>query len=542
MDKLPDDLTPDDVPEAQLESKRSWSPQVVWLVPIVAAAIGGWLVVKGIMEKGPTITITFKTAEGLEAGKTKVKYKNVDIGEVKQITLTQDLHGVVAAVDLVKEAEPYLVEDTNFWVVRPRVAGGQVTGLGTLFSGSYIGIDIGKSESQKRDFTGLEVAPIVTGDVPGRHFNLQAETLGSLDIGSPVYYRQEEVGSVVAHELTKDGQGVTFRIFVQAPYDQYVNTNTRFWNASGIDVSLDATGVKIDTQSLASILIGGVAFETLGSSAPGSPAEENQEFLLANTRAEAMKRQDTFSLPFVVYFNTSLRGLSVGAPVDFRGITIGEVKMMNVETNEALTGFQFPVSIEIYPGRLLALMKSHAGEVRMDEDSRRARWDQMVARGLRAQLQTGNLLTGQALVAMDFFPDATPARMDWTHDPPVIPTVGGDLQELQATLTGIVKKIERVPWDDIGSDVQQVLKTVNRTLDRADRFVKHLDAELTPAATSALAEARKTLKSAERTLATNSPMQYEMQDTLRELNRASRALRLLTESLERNPESLIRGK
>ncbi|MDR4493964.1 MAG: intermembrane transport protein PqiB [Nitrospirales bacterium] len=542
MDKLPVEMNPDDVPEAQVVRKRGWSFQVVWLVPIVAALIGGWLVVKGIMEKGPTITITFKTAEGLEAGKTKVKYKNVDIGEVKQISLAEDLQGVVATVELVKEAESYLVEDTNFWVVRPRVAGGQVTGLGTLFSGSYIGIDIGKSETKERDFLGLEVAPIVTGDVPGHQFMLHAETLGSLQIGSPVYYRQEEVGSVLAHDLNKDGKGVTFRIFVKTPFDQYVNANTRFWNASGIDVSLDASGVRVDTQSLASILIGGVAFETLAGSAPGAPAEENQKFFLAKTRSEAMKRQDTLSLPFVLYFTTSLRGLSVGAPVDFRGITIGEVMAMNVEANETQTGFRFPVSIVIYPGRLLSMMKSRPDGVEMDEDSRRARWDRMVARGLRGQLRTGNLLTGQALVVLEFFPDASPAHMDWTNDPPVIPTVGGELQELEATLSGIMKKIEKVPWEDIGTDVRRVLVTVNRTLNRADQFVKHLDAELTPAAKSALAEARKTLKSAERTLASNSPMQYEMQDTLRELNRASRSLRLLTEALERNPEALIRGK
>lgn len=542
MKKFPADTDLDEVPEARAEPKRGRSFQVVWLVPIVAALIGGWLVVKGIMEKGPTITITFKTADGLEAGKTKIKYKNVDIGEVKQISLTEDRRGVVATVELVKEAESYLVEDTRFWVVRPRIAGGQVTGLGTLFSGSYIGIDIGKSATKRLDFVGLEVAPIVTGDVPGRQFVLHAETLGSLQVGSPVFYHQEEVGKVVAHELNKDGQGVTFRIFVNTPYDQYVNANTRFWNASGIDVNLDASGVKIDTQSLASILIGGVAFQTLVGSTPGTPAAENQEFFLANSRSEAMKRQDTFTLPFVLYFTTSLRGLSVGAPVDFRGITIGEVKAMNVEANETQTGFRFPVSIEIYPGRLLALMTSVPTGVRMDETSRRARWDRMVARGLRGQLRTGNILTGQLFVALDFFPDAAPAQMDWTHDPPVVPTLSGGLEELKATVTGILNKLEKVPWDDIGTNVRQSLASLNRALNSADKFVKHMDAELTPAAKSALDEARVTLKSAERTLATDSPMQQELQDTLRELNRAAQSMRLLAESLERHPESLIRGK
>src|SRR5215813_13831073 len=202
-----------DIPTAVAGRKRRSAPQLVWLIPIVAALVGGWIVVKGILDKGPTITISFKTAEGLEAGKTKVKYKSLDVGEVKSLKLD-------------KEAEPYMVDDTRFWVVRPRIAGGQVSGLGTLFSGSYIGVDLGKSGDKRRDFVGLEVAPIVTADVPGRPFVLRAETLGSIETGSPVYFRQEVVGTVVSHEINKDGQGVTFKIFVNAPYDQYVNADT----------------------------------------------------------------------------------------------------------------------------------------------------------------------------------------------------------------------------------------------------------------------------------------------------------------------------
>src|SRR5215510_15438174 len=212
-----------DIPTAVAVRKRRSAPQLVWLIPIVAALVGGWIVIKGILDKGPTITISFNTAEGLEAGKTKVKFKSLDVGEVKSLKFDKERQGVVATVELVKEAEPYLVDDTRFWVVRPRIAGGQVSGLGTLFSGSYIGVDLGKSGEERRDFVGLEVAPIVTADVPGRHFVLHADTLGSLQVGSPVYFRQEAVGTVVSHEINKDGQGVTFKIFVNASYDQYVN-------------------------------------------------------------------------------------------------------------------------------------------------------------------------------------------------------------------------------------------------------------------------------------------------------------------------------
>src|SRR5215510_9176059 len=296
MAHQPADIDIDELQEVLRERKKRKSIPFVWIVPLVAAVIGGWLVVQGIMEKGPTITITFKTAEGLEAGKTKVKYNSVDVGEVKNVSVTKDMLGAVATVEMVKAAEPFLVEDTRFWVVRPRIAGGQVSGLGTLFSGSYIGSDLGKSTTKRRDFVGLEVPPVITAGMAGRHFVLHAETLGSLQVGSPVFFRQEEVGSIVAHEINKDGQGVTFRIFVNAPYDQYVNANSRFWNASGVDVTLDANGVKIDTQSLASILIGGVAFENLPRSGPQSPAEDNQEFMLFTSRTDAMKRIDTLTV------------------------------------------------------------------------------------------------------------------------------------------------------------------------------------------------------------------------------------------------------
>src|SRR5262249_28074074 len=256
---------------------------------------------------------------------------------------------------------------------------------------------------------------------------------------------------------------VTFKIFVNAPYDQYVNADTRFWNASGIDVTLDATGVKVDTQSIVSILIGGIAFETLASSAQHPPAEENHEFLRADNRAEAMKRVDSVALPFQFRFGQSIRGLSVGAPVDFRGIVVGEVKSVNIELNQAQNDFQFPIGVAIYPGRLLAMLKAGSGEFRTDEEGRRPRWAKVVAQGLRGQLRTGNLLTGQLYVAMDMFPDAPEARIDWTASPPMIPTVHGGFEQFQATLTSIAKKIEKMPIGEISADVRRTQQSLNGT-------------------------------------------------------------------------------
>ena len=256
--------TPDlpDLPEAVSAPRRRWAPQLIWIIPIVAVLAGAWLAAKAILERGPTITISFQTGEGLEAGKTKIKYKDVDVGLVKDIALAADRKRVVATAELVKGAADLLVEDTRFWAVRPRITAGGVSGLGTLLSGPYVTVDPGRAKEKRREFDALDVPPIVTHEDPGREFILKADDLGSHDVGVPVYFRRLQVGEVIATELDKDGKGVSIRIFVRAPYDQYVTANTRFWNASGVDVSLDASGVRVQTESLVSILIGGIAFQT----------------------------------------------------------------------------------------------------------------------------------------------------------------------------------------------------------------------------------------------------------------------------------------
>ena len=529
------------LPEAVAAPRRRWSLSLVWLIPIIAVLVGGWLAVKAIRDRGPTITISFKTAEGMEAGKTKIKYRHVDVGEVKSIILNPDGTGVVVTAELVKGAAPHLVEDTRFWVVRARVGAGGVSGLGTLFSGAYIGVDLGKSKTPKRDFVGLEVPPIVTGETPGRQFVLRSNDLGSLDIGSPVYFRRVPVGEIVAHALDEDGKGVTFKFFVHAPYDQYVNKHSRFWNASGIDITMDATGIKVDSQSLVSILAGGVTFETPTSAAQEPAAEPNSEFTLFADRETALKGPDVEVHPTVMYFSESLRGLAVGAPVDFNGIIVGDVKGISAEFHPETGTLLFPVEVNLYPARLRA--RAH-GTMQKAEDAakRMARMDKLVASGVRAQLKTGNLLTGQLYIALDFFPNAAPAKIDWTKEPPIFPTVSGGLHDLQIMLANLSKKIDKMPIDKIATDLRQTLQTLNRTLESTDKMVKQLDKDVTPVVRGALEDARKTLNAAEHALATDSPLSHDMREALRELTRAARTLRVLGDFLERHPEALLRGK
>jgi paraquat-inducible protein B len=533
----------DTIPEVAVEPEKRRGLQLVWIIPIVAALLGGWLAIKTALERGPTITIAFKTGEGLEAGKTKIKYKEVEIGTVKTIELAEGRAGVVATAEIAKQAAHLLVDDTRLWVVRPRVSGGSVSGLGTLLGGAYVGLDPGKAKGQKHQFVGLETPPVVALDVPGTQFTLRSEDLGSLDVASPIYFRRVQVGQVVSFNLDKDGNGVTLKVFVQAPYDEYVSSNTRFWNASGFDVSLDATGIKLETQSMVSILIGGIAFQTPGASELPARAAADAAFPLYMDRAQALKNPDTSSEDFVAVFKDSLRGLAVGAPVDFRGLTVGEVTAINLSLDPKTRTFTMPVGLRLYPERLRG--RTRDGKTLRDVvASPRERVNVMVGQGLRAQLRTGNLLTGQLYVALDFFPDAPKVKALNGDDNGIleVPTVPGAVEELLASLHKIAGKLEKLPLDEISTDLRRTLGSANAALQSTNMLVKNIDKDVTPAAQATLESARRSLAAVETTLATDAPLQQGVKEALRDLSKAADSIRALTDYLERNPEALLRGK
>lgn len=523
---------PGDIPDPVVQRRRRWLPSLVWLIPLLAAIIGITLAVKTVADRGPTITISFLTAEGMDAGKTQVKYKNVNIGEVKRITLAPDRSHVLIEVELTKQAENFAVADTRFWVVRPRVAANGVSGLSTLLSGSYIGVDAGRSHDERREFVGLEQPPAVTGDQKGRQFVLRGDSLGSLDIGSPVFYRRVTVGQVVGYDLNRDGSGVTVRVFVNAPYDQYVRSNTRFWQASGIDVRLDANGIKLDTQSLAAILAGGVAFQSPSGQVPGDPTGENTSYRLASDEPDAMRDPDGIPTRVVLRFNQSLRGLTPGAPVDFRGITLGRVVSIGIAYDKQTKTIEMPVAVDLYPMRLGSRFNAGAPP---GSEVGRDRLAAMVRHGLRAQLRSGNLLTGQLYVALDFFPRVAQAQIDFTKDPVELPTTPSTLDELQQQVADIATKLNKIPFDQIGNNL-------NETLKNANVLFGQLNNEIAPEAKATLDEAQKTFKSANQVLQSDSPLQSDVAHAIQELNRTMQSLNQLADYLERHPESLLRGK
>ena len=552
---MADSLDPSGLPQATVVPKRRARISIVWIIPILATVVAVGIAVQRIMNEGPTITIVFKAAEGLEAGKTTIKYKDVSIGQVKKVELSPDHSKVVVTAKMSKSAADLMVEDAKFWVVEARVTLSGVSGLGTLLSGNYIGFEIGKSKKERHEFVGLEVAPIITGGQPGRQFVLKAENLGSLGIGSPIYFRRLQAGQVIAYDLSADGKAVDLKIFINAPYDKYVNPGTRFWNASGIEVSVGAGGVEVRTQSLIALLAGGLTFETPPFADAAGPAAADTAFTLYEDRATAMKQPDPISQRFVLYFNETLRGLSKGAPVTLLGLPAGEVLDVGLDLDPATGSVRGRVEVATFPERLIARLspkQAATGDALAKSlQQRRALMEHMVERrGLRAQLRSGNLLTGQLFVALDYFPDAPKTKIDWSGAVPIFPVVASTIPDLEAKLSSIAAKLEKLPLEEIGADVTKVLATLNATLEGASTALNRMEADLVPPLKTTIEELRKAVGSASQVLKNTdatllgkeAPAQQELRDALQEVATAARSVRVLADYLERHPESLIRGK
>jgi paraquat-inducible protein B len=506
--------------------KKRMRLSLVWVIPIVAALVGVWVAVTRVLSQGPKITIVLQSAEGLEAGKTKVRYNGVEIGTLTTLRLSDDHQRVVTTVQMAPKTEGLLVADTKFWVVRPRISGANVTGLSTLISGAYMGMEIGNSKESKREFAALETPPIITGEIPGRFFVLKTPDLGSLDLGTPVYFRRLQVGQVASYKLDPDGKFLTVKVFVRTPYDQYVNPETRFWHASGFDVSLSASGLKVQTQSVLSILIGGVAFETAATGPVLPPAPENAVFTLYGTRDAAFEPAARNPQTYELIFNESVRGLTPGAPVEFRGIPIGEVVEVRAQIDLRTFEFSVPVTIHLDPERLgVNVLDARPGADL--ETMRRRLIDSLVSHDVRAQLRTGSLLTGAVYVAFDVFPGSRPARVDWSQQPVRLPTVRGQLEATEATVEDIVEKVNKMPLKEIGDNLRTALADLDLTI---------------VSARGTLVSARGTLDHASNLTEPNSAQVQQLDNTLQEVSRAARSVRVLSDYLERHPEALLRGK
>jgi paraquat-inducible protein B len=513
------------VVESKIVTKKRGRISMVWLVPLFAAAVGLWVAINTIRNEGPKITLVFPTAESLEAGKTKIRYNGIDVGEISALQLSEDHQKVLAIAKMNPKTEPFLVKDTQFWVVRPQISGANISGLGTLISGAFIAVEIGSSKEKERRFVALDNPPMETGGVHGRFFYLKTPELGSLDRGSPIYFRRLAVGQVVSYELDKEARSLNVKIFVRTPYDHYVSPNTRFWEASGIDLSLTATGFHMQTESLLSILVGGIAFETPPTDVALPPAQEEASFVLFRDRTDAYRPPAHDPQLYTLIFKGTVRGLAIGAPVELDGIPIGEVIDINAQFDAKTSEFSAPVTIRVDPVRFGVEVTGLAtNELKI---ARRKAVDALVGRGLRAQLKTGSMLTGAQFVDLDIFPDSPPAAIDWSQNPPQMPTVPGTMESLADNIASIVKKLNQLPLKDIGD-------SVHKTIGDLDQTVIGVRGSLT--------NADNLLISANKFVAPDSSLDQQLTLTLQQVGGAAQAMRILADYLERHPESLVRGK
>jgi paraquat-inducible protein B len=529
--------------------KQRHSMSIVWIVPLVAVIIGGWLAYKSITEKGPLITVTFQTAKGLEAGKTKVRYKNVEVGIVETIYISTELDRVDLKIRMKKEATPYLTENTSFWVIRARVTASEVSGLGTLLGGAYIGIEPSQEGAPADSFVGLEKAPIITSEMRGKRYSLNAPRLGSLNPGSPIYFRQVKVGQVVDFELDKDGKEIGIKIFIDAPYDQFVRDNSRFWLSSGLDLQLTANGLRVDTQSMVSLMIGGIAFISV-TDEPSPLAKAGAQFKLYEKRDQAEKdRSDSLNDYYIEFFD-SVRGLSLGAPVEFRGFQLGSVTDIELISDFENLKFSTMVRISIIQHNIVPLEET---EIELEE-----RFDHFVRGGLRAQLKTGNLLSGQLFIDLEYFQDAPMTGIKKYNDLAVLPSIPAASRTLMNDLGKFTKNLSDLPLGEISTELKKTMvgidklvsspelhkaiELLNRIITELDTTIEMINTGTIPQVNTTLTEVETLVKDMDNWVSADSVLYDDLRNSLKALSEAARSITDLTDMLSRHPEALIQGK
>lgn len=520
--------------QPDLTRQRRISP--VWIVPVVAMLLGLWLVIDAYRRQGPVVEISFATAEGVEEDNTPVKFRNVEVGMVTDISLHDDLSSVLVRAELSADARRLLREDTRFWVVRPRISRGGISGLGTIVSGAYIEMAPGTgSAAGEFTFEGLEQAPPTPAGTPGLRINLVSETSGSLGVGNPVLYRGYPVGRVEDAQLDADTREVRYAVFIEAPYDSLVTTSTRFWNASGISATLSAEGATLSVASLETLVAGGVAFDLPETALPGDPVAAEETFQLYPDPASIDENPHRFHQDYVVAFSQSVRGLSAEAPVTFRGIRIGSVQRIMVREGTAGAlddgaDRPIPVLIRIQPGRF-EMSDSRSGVARLRESL-----EQAVANGLRGTLESGNLLTGSLYVNFDFFDRGEPARMGEFEGYPEIPTISGGFDRLQQQVGEVLAKLNDLP-------MEETLQSADTTLTELAGTTRALREMLDDEALQRLPDnLERSLTQLDRTLAaysSDSGLPDQLSRAIAELNRTLERMQSLADTLERDPNALI---
>ena len=481
--------------EAKVQKVKNWSP--VWIFPIVTALIGAWVLFYHYSHQGPQVTLITTNAEGIEGGKTTIKSRSVDVGIVESAILTDDLTHVEIKARLNSGMEKLLHKDSVFWVVKPQVGREGISGLGTLLSGAYIELQPGNKGSKLENYQLLDSPPLAPPDAKGIRVILDSKKAGQLSPGDPVLFRGYRVGSVETSTFDAQKRTISYQLFINAPNDRLVTSNVRFWKDSGIAVDLTSAGMRVEMGSLSTLFGGGVSFDVPEGLEQGQPVEQQASFNLYDDQKSIQDSLYTDHIDYLMFFKDSIRGLQPGAPLEFRGIRLGTVSkvpffspnMRQVFNND----YRIPVLVRIEPERL----KAQLGE---DTDVG-AHLEQLLKRGLRASLKTGNLVTGALYVDLDFYPKEPPITgVREFNGYQIIPTVSGGLAQIQQRLMEALDKINNLP-------LNPMIEQATNTLSESQRTMKHLQTTLDNMNKITSSQSMQDLPA-------------DMQNTLRELNRS----------------------
>jgi paraquat-inducible protein B len=510
----------------------------------VAAGIVIWLSWRSLADRGPSITIEFKDAEGLQAGQTKIQHRDVDVGTVESVELTPDMSRVIVHARMTRAATRFLNEKTRFYIVAPHVGVGGISGLSTIVSGSYIEMYPGRDGEAQRHFVALDEAPILAPDSRGTSFTLEAPDLGSLTRGSPISYQGVLVGEVEGYTLAADGSHVTVTAFVRAPWDGLVHPETRFWNAGGVDLSVGAQGVRVRANSWQQLLSGGVAFETPPTVLSNPPSPPSADFVLYDNRQHALRIPRGPELVYVAQFEGNQRGVEPGIPVELDGVEVGEVKESHLRFDDSHHKLLTHVTFSIDPERVqIADMPRPAGA---DPKQLVGGWlKTLVDHGMRAQVGSASFLTGQKLIALDVAPNAPPDHIKQAGSSVEFPTAASaDFNEIMQNLRGVLQNLNRATS---GPQLGHALQSLDQTLTHLDNLTRDVEPDIKALVKSL----RDTADSAQGTLSAmqgmmgsnaNNPANTDLPKLMRELEDAARSVRVLADYLDRHPESLLRGR
>jgi len=510
----------------------------IWIIPILALVLGVYMVIHNWMTEGPEIKIAFSTADGLEAGKTKVKYRNVEMGLVEEVHLNDDFDGVIATVKLDRQALQLLRDDTRFWVVTARVGVGSISGLDTLLSGAYIQMAPGLGTEGQREFVALEQPPLTPEGAPGLRLRLISQRASSVSAGDAVLYSGYKVGRVESMTFDPSDRKVHYTMFIDAPYHELVDSETRFWDVSGISLSAGANGFKMETGSMDTVLLGGVAFGLPPGMPKGEPVEHNTEFEMYASYEDILKNPYRYGTHYVISFSQSVKGLLPGAPVEYRGITLGRVKRMllkesiesNIDEGRGGEGADIPVLIYLEPGRL-ELPDSQSSLDSLYNSIRLG-----VKNGLRASLETGSLLTGAKYVNIDYFQGVEAAAVGSRFDYPTIPAVETGLGQVEQKLNALLDKFNQLPLEDAVGGANTAIATLNQTLGSLDTIIANQSTQKLPEELDrTLQELRATLKG----FSPDSEVYQSISSSLLRLNRTLGNMESLTRTLSGQPNAVF---